>query len=64
MTTNQGNSNIPAVDATPDNLRLLAAILSEKGYQVRPEFNGETALNTVKTVPPDVILSTAKTSIF
>lgn len=54
MTSHQGN--ILVVDDTPDNLRLLSAMLSEKGYKVRKALNGKTALNTVKTVHPDLIL--------
>lgn len=48
--------NILVVDDTPDNVRLLAAMLSEKGYKVRKALNGQTAINTVQTVPPDLIL--------
>lgn len=48
--------NILVVDDMPDNLRLLAAILSKKGYKVRKALNGQTAISTVRTVPPDIIL--------
>ncbi|HAC64049.1 MAG TPA: hybrid sensor histidine kinase/response regulator [Cyanothece sp. UBA12306] len=54
MTTNKGN--LLVVDDTPDNLRLLSAMLSEKGYKVRKALNGKTALKTIFQVPPDVIL--------
>jgi two-component system sensor histidine kinase/response regulator len=54
MTSHQGN--ILVVDDTPDNLRLLSAMLSEKGYKVRKALSGQTALNTVKTLHPDIIL--------
>ncbi|ACB53070.1 two-component hybrid sensor and regulator [Crocosphaera subtropica ATCC 51142] len=49
-------SNILVVDDTPDNLRLLSAMLSEQGYKVRKALNGKTALNTIHQVAPDLIL--------
>lgn len=48
--------NLLVVDDTFDNLRLLSAMLSEKGYKVRKALNGQMALKTVSQVPPDVIL--------
>jgi len=48
--------NLLVVDDTPDNLRLLSAILTERGYKVRKALNGKTALKTVQTAPPDLIL--------
>ncbi len=53
---NSDTSNILVVDDTPDNLRLLSAMLSEQGYKVRKALNGKTALNTIHQVPPDLIL--------
>lgn len=50
------SGNILVVDDTPDNLRLLSAMLSEQGYKVRKALNGQTALNTIRQVPPDLIL--------
>lgn len=44
------------VDDTPDNLRLLSQILTERQYQVRAVTNGERALATAKLDPPDLIL--------
>ncbi|TAG01708.1 MAG: response regulator, partial [Oscillatoriales cyanobacterium] len=41
---NTNRANILVVDDTPQNLRLLAGILSDKGYQVRPVPNGKLAL--------------------
>jgi two-component system, NtrC family, sensor kinase len=52
--TNQGN--ILVVDDTPENLRLLSGILSEKGYQVRPVPNGKLALSAAQKIPPDLVL--------
>ncbi|MGK7872695.1 MAG: adenylate/guanylate cyclase domain-containing protein [Xenococcaceae cyanobacterium] len=54
MTKNKGN--ILVVDDTPDNLRLLSVMLTEQGYKVRKALNGQTALKTVRIVPPDLIL--------
>lgn len=52
--TSQGS--ILLVDDTPDNLRLLAGILSQQGYDVRTVINGRMALTVVKTAPPELIL--------
>ncbi|MBD1814845.1 response regulator [Microcoleus vaginatus DQ-U2] len=49
-------ANILVVDDTPENLRLLAGILSEKGYQVRPVPNGKLALSAAQKIPPDIVL--------
>jgi two-component system, NtrC family, sensor kinase len=54
MNTDRGN--ILVVDDTPANLRLLAGILNEKGYKVRPVPNGELALSAARGMPPDLIL--------
>ncbi|MCL1468338.1 sensor histidine kinase [Argonema galeatum] len=48
--------NILVVDDTPDNLRLLSAMLSEQGYTVRKALNGQMALTASKTLLPDLIL--------
>ena len=53
---NNNQANILVVDDTPDNLRLLGAILTDQGYRVRKALNGQTALKTVRKVPPDLIL--------
>ncbi|MGE3724522.1 MAG: diguanylate cyclase [Candidatus Sericytochromatia bacterium] len=44
------------VDDNPNNLRLLIAILQERGYQIRPANNGARALSTAKKQKPDLIL--------
>jgi two-component system NtrC family sensor kinase len=49
-------ANILVVDDTPENLRLLAGILSEKGYLVRPVPNGKLALSASQKMPPDIVL--------
>ncbi len=48
--------NILVVDDTPANLRLLAGMLSEQGYKVRPAPNGKLALMAARAAPPDLIL--------
>ncbi|MFB2968362.1 response regulator [Aerosakkonema sp. BLCC-F183] len=48
--------NILVVDDTRDNLRLLSAMLTEKGYVVRKALNGQMALTACLTVLPDLIL--------
>jgi sigma-B regulation protein RsbU (phosphoserine phosphatase) len=48
--------DILIVDDTPANLRLLAKMLSDRGYHVRPVTDGQLALSAVKAQPPDLIL--------
>ena len=47
---------VVVVDDTPDNLRLLAGMLSEDGCDVRPARDGETALKHAARFVPDLIL--------
>jgi len=49
-------ANLLVVDDTPDNLRLLSTMLSNKGYKVRGVINGEMALKAARSTPPDLIL--------
>ncbi len=58
MYSNQLNNsgNILVVDDTPDNLRLLSAMLTAKGYEVRKALNGKMALTACQMLLPDVIL--------
>lgn len=49
-------ANILLVDDTPNNLRLLSAMLSDQGYEVRRVVNGQMALKTAQAYPPDLIL--------
>jgi diguanylate cyclase (GGDEF)-like protein len=59
MNNSQLNSlkgNILIVDDIPDNLRVLSAALTEKGYKVRSVVNGEMALRATNSAPPDLIL--------
>ncbi|MCC3466034.1 MAG: response regulator, partial [Microcoleus sp. PH2017_06_SFM_O_A] len=53
---NTNRANILVVDDTPQNLRLLAEILSNQGYQVRPVPNGKLALSAAQKMPPDIVL--------
>ena len=53
---NSSCGNILIVDDTPDNLRVLSASLTERGYQVRCAKSGTMALITAKKEPPDLIL--------
>jgi signal transduction histidine kinase len=48
--------NILIVDDTPDNLRLLSEMLTERGYNVRSAISGSAAFMAVKTRLPDLIL--------
>ncbi len=54
--TNSPKTNIVIVDDTPANLRLLAGMLNQHGFEVRPIPNGKLALNAIKISPPDLIL--------
>ncbi|TAN47082.1 MAG: response regulator [Methylococcaceae bacterium] len=48
--------NIVIVDDQPNNLRVLSGILQQAGYKVRPALDGEIALKSIKSTPPDLIL--------
>src|SRR5687767_8187705 len=48
--------SIVVVDDTPENLHLLADMLSAQGYRIRLAPNGERALATVQKEKPDLIL--------
>ncbi len=50
------SASILVVDDTPANLRLLAGILGDVGYQVRPARDGRMALTAAQNNPPDLIL--------
>src|SRR4030095_4232942 len=49
-------ANVLLVDDNPDNLSLLAGILRERGYQTRMGTSGRWALESVRTVAPDLIM--------
>jgi CheY-like chemotaxis protein len=48
--------SILVVDDKPDNLRLLANILTEAAYKVRKVTSGKLALDAARLDPPDLIL--------
>lgn len=50
------SGNILIVDDTPENLQILSATLSERGYKVRGVVKGTMALRAAKSAPPDLIL--------
>ena len=56
MTNTQSKASILVVDDTPANVRLIMALLGERGYHVRPATDGAYALSTASAEPPDVIL--------
>jgi class 3 adenylate cyclase/CheY-like chemotaxis protein len=47
---------ILAVDDTPENLKLLDAILTTRGYELTTAANGTAALELIVTVQPDLVL--------
>jgi signal transduction histidine kinase len=54
--TDHHKRNILVVDDTPDNLRLLSAMLTAQGFEVRKALNGKMALTACQMVLPDLIL--------
>ena len=49
-------ANILVIDDTPENLHLLAAMLTEQGYKVRSVTKGSAGLRGAAAAPPDLIL--------
>ena len=49
-------AGILVVDDTPANLQVLAGMLKDRGYKVRPVPSGKLALLAARRDPPDVIL--------
>ncbi|MGP1384540.1 MAG: sensor histidine kinase [Thainema sp.] len=56
LPANPSKKEILVVDDTPDNLRLLSAILTQHNYEVRKALNSAQALASVKADAPDLIL--------
>ena len=52
----RGTASILVVDDTPANLQVLAGMLKERGYKVRPVPSGKLALLAAGRDPPDLIL--------
>jgi sigma-B regulation protein RsbU (phosphoserine phosphatase) len=53
---NMAKADILIVDDTPTNLSLLTQMLTSQGYSVRAVTNGQRALESARTLPPDLIL--------
>ena len=49
-------ATILVVDDTPENLELMASLLTQEGYKVRVANSGERTLRVVQNYPPDLIL--------
>jgi two-component system sensor histidine kinase/response regulator len=56
MTETQVIETVMIVDDTPENLRLLDAMLREHGYRVLTLPRGDLALRAAEKIPPDLIL--------
>ena len=54
--TEHRQSNILVVDDKPDNLRLIMGMLKNMNFNVRPAKDGQTALNSARSNPPDLVL--------
>ncbi|MCW6034971.1 response regulator [Spirulina subsalsa FACHB-351] len=54
--TEPSKGKILVVDDLPENLRLLAEVLSQKGYEVRLAPDGKFALASISRFRPDLIL--------
>ncbi|MBW3573186.1 MAG: diguanylate cyclase [Gemmatimonadetes bacterium] len=52
----EGSTRILVVDDVPDNVEILDARLSSRGYEVVTATNGEEALASVSDTPPHLIL--------
>ncbi len=50
------NGNILVVDDTAENLRLLANMLGDRGFEVRPVTSGRQALQVAERSAPDLVL--------
>lgn len=53
---NPHKADILVIDDTPENLHLLANMLTERGYKVRSVTKGVTGLRGAQAAPPDLIL--------
>jgi phosphoserine phosphatase RsbU/P len=49
-------ANILVVDDTPANLQVLAGMLKDRGYKVRPVPSGKLALQAARHDPPELVL--------
>lgn len=60
LTRPPARPSILAIDDNPANLKLLAELLSDVGFDVRVVLDGETGLRTALRLPPDLILLDVK----
>ncbi|MEM7127739.1 MAG: response regulator [Chloroflexota bacterium] len=56
MTTEASKANIMIVDDARETLQLLSRMLYKHGYDVRPCDDGQTALSSANSAPPDLAL--------
>ncbi|MBR8829853.1 MAG: Sensor histidine kinase RcsC [Chroococcopsis gigantea SAG 12.99] len=56
LSVNPSKGTILIVDDQPDNLRLLSTLLTNQGYIVRKAINGQMAITSARTDPPNLIL--------
>ena len=56
MSKGNHRTEILIVDDSPSNLALLSALVSSRGYTVRPALNGRSAVRAVEQKAPDLIL--------
>lgn len=49
-------ADILAIDDTPENLKLLSQLLTDRQYKVRSVTKGVTAIRAAQAAPPDLIL--------
>ncbi len=56
ISLNPPKGTILIVDDQPDNLRLLSTLLTNQGYVVRKAINGQMAITSAQTDPPNLIL--------
>lgn len=56
MTAARDVGTVLAVDDQPENLELVAAILSEEGYRIRLAADGQAALDAVEREAPDCVI--------
>ncbi|MGL5064524.1 MAG: response regulator [Microcoleus sp.] len=54
--TEEFKGNILIVDDTPENLQVLSATLSDRGYKVRGVINGKMAIRAARSAAPNLIL--------
>ncbi len=56
MSINSQRPVILIVDDTPENIQVMANILSKEGYHISPALSGHEALERIKMFSPDLVL--------